>query len=83
MPLTTQQRGRLGGDAMAELSREREPIPLTKAQLAAALAAVDDWVEANTASLNAALPTAARNNLSTRQKARLLAQVVVRRWEHS
>jgi hypothetical protein len=52
-----------------------------KASLLDAVGAADDWVEANQASFNAALPAAARNGLTTRQKAMLLMFVVRRRYE--
>lgn len=54
---------------------------VTKADIQAAIAAVDDWVENNKVSFNNALPTAAKNALSTAQKAKLLLYVVRRRYE--
>ena len=70
--------------AMAELMREisdvREPCAITKPDLLAAINAADDWVNSNSASFNSALPTAARNGLTTSQKARLLMFVVRQRF---
>lgn len=54
----------------------------SKASLAAAVAAADDWVEANTASFNSALPAAFRTgaaSATTAQKTLLLAYVLMRR----
>jgi hypothetical protein len=42
--------------------------------------AADDWLSANAASFNAALPAAARAGLSPAQKARLVAAVALRRF---
>lgn len=67
-------------DFMRELSSAREPIAVTKADLRAAFNAVDDWVEANAASLNAAIPQPARGALTRQQKARLLTAVVRQRF---
>lgn len=56
---------------------------LTKVQLRNAMNAVDDWVEANFAGFNSALPAGARSDLTPRQKVRLLAIVLRRRQELS
>ena len=56
---------------------------LTKAQLRAAFNAADDWVDANAASYNTALPVAARNALTTYQKAQILAMVVLKRHKEN
>lgn len=54
---------------------------LTKAQLRAAVDAVDDWAEANATEYNTAIPLPARTALTSRQKASLLVYVTRRRWE--
>ena len=60
----------------------REILPgCAKADVKAAVDAVDDWVVANAASYNSALPTAFKNNATAAQKARLLTYVVERRYE--
>lgn len=64
-----------------KLNVERELLPLTKAQLKAAIDATDTWIDNNAASFNSALPTAARNNLSAKQKARLFLFVANKRFE--
>ncbi len=55
--------------------------PITKADLAAAVNAIDDWVDANAAAFNTAIPQPARAQLTAKQKARLLMHVVRRRFE--
>lgn len=50
-----------------------------KADLAAAVAAVDDWIDANQTSFNQALPAAFRTGATTVQKAWLFAYVLWRR----
>jgi len=54
-------------------------VAFSKAQLIAAINAVDDWAEANATSYNNALPVAVRTNATTAQKALLLAYVCMRR----
>jgi hypothetical protein len=69
---------------MRDVSAAREPLgALTKAELRAAVNAADAWADANAASFNAALPQPARSALTARQKARLLAVVLRRRYEVS
>ena len=69
-------------EAWARWQRENdEACGVTKAALRAALDAADAWADANAAGFNAALPLPARTLLSARQKARLLAFVITRRFE--
>ncbi len=56
---------------------------LTKADLRAAIDAVDSWVDSNAASLNTAIPQPARNQLSTGQKALILACVALLRFDQA
>lgn len=51
----------------------------TKAQLTAAVAAVDDWIEATQVAFVAALPLGFRTNSTAAQKSLLLMAVVMRR----
>lgn len=68
-------------EACAELQRTPDcPGTITKAQLRAAIDALDDYMDANAAAMNNALPVAARTGLTTKQKARLLAFVVLTRY---
>lgn len=53
---------------------------VTKADLLAAFAAADQWCEDNAASYNLAIPQPARNALTARQKAWILAAVVLKRF---
>lgn len=50
-----------------------------KDDLQAAINATDDWIEANQASFNAALPTAFRTNATTAQKTVLFCAVALAR----
>lgn len=53
---------------------------LTKAELRAAVDAIDDWNEANQSSFNLAIPQPARGALTAKQKASLQLAVIARRW---
>lgn len=66
---------------MGELSQVREPLgALTKAELRAAVNAIDQWINDNAAALNAAIPQPARAQLTAAQKARLFAALCLRRF---
>lgn len=58
-----------------------ERARLTKAELAAALNAIDDFMHNNAAAINNAFPEPAKSTLSARQKARVLVEVLRRRFE--
>lgn len=68
------------GDWMRDVSADHESCGITKADLQAAVNAADSWANSNASVYNLALPTAARNNLTSAQKARLLMYVVRKRW---
>jgi hypothetical protein len=53
---------------------------LSKADLRAAVNAIDGWIDSNAAALNAVIPQPARSALTTSQKAQLLTLVVARRY---
>lgn len=55
------------------------PPTLLKADLLAAVNAVDDWVDANAPAYNTALPQPFRGAASPAQKALILAYVALRR----
>lgn len=76
--MTTQQRAECHADYMRTESGVFGVI--TKAQLRAALDAADQWASDNAASFNAELPQPARTVLTAAQKARLLAWVILKRW---
>lgn len=66
----------------SDMSRDREQIAAClKADLRAAFNATDQWVSDNAASFNAALPIAARNNLTAAQKSRLFVAVLTKRYQ--
>lgn len=79
--LTDTSRMKIWAEFMRRLSRDNEPIDLGKTDLRAAFNAADDWVEANQAPYNAALPVAAQTNLTAKQKAEMLMLVVGKRFE--
>jgi hypothetical protein len=54
---------------------------VSKADLRAAINAVDQWCEDNAAAFNLAIPLPARSALTSRQKAAILVWVTRRRWE--
>lgn len=79
--LSSDNRCAVWAGLMSDLSNERQPIGITKADLRAAIDAVDDWVNANAASFNSAIPQPARASLTTEQKAQLLLAVVRKRFD--
>lgn len=65
---------------MAQWMRENtSPVAFTKPDLAAAVAAIDDWIDANQASFNAALPQPFRSSATAAQKSELFGYVLWRR----
>lgn len=54
---------------------------ILKADLRAAVNAIDQWVSDNAAAFNTAIPQPARAKLTASQKARLLAAVVLKRYQ--
>jgi hypothetical protein len=80
--LGTSDRTAIGAVFQSDASGAREPLgAVVKADIQAAIAAADDWVVANAASYNAALPVAVRTAFSAAQKSRLLMYVLRRRYE--
>jgi hypothetical protein len=66
----------------AEFMRERDNVlglGITKAELRAAVNAVDDWAESNTAAFNSAIPQPARSAMTVKQKTLLLSYVILKR----
>lgn len=62
-------------------SRESGTVEnLLKADIRAAVDALDSFLDTNAATINAAIPLPARSRLSAKQKARLLALVISRRY---
>ena len=54
---------------------------LTRADLKAAVVAVDDFFYANATAINTAFPQPARAELTAKQKAMIVGYVALRRWE--
>lgn len=79
MPLTTPERATVERAVTRWLSNKMQVQNWSKPTMAAAVAAIDDWADANAASFNAALPAEFRTNASAEQKALLLACVLLRR----
>lgn len=73
-------RARVLAQLMRALPAALRPWPaVTKPDLAAAVAATDDWIDTNQASYNLALPLTARSALNTPQKTFLFCYVALRR----
>lgn len=81
--LTDPQRQAVWAEFMNVLNLEHELLPLNKSQLRVAVDATDNWIDLNAGSFNTALPPEAQAKLTSRQKARLLAWVLRKRFEVS
>lgn len=57
-----------------------EDCSITKADVRAAVDALDSFLDSNAAAINSAIPQPARGALTAGQKARLLAYVALKRW---
>lgn len=77
--LIDQDRYDIWADIMRLLSANKETVSITKADLRAAVNAVDAWCNTNASAFNTAIPQPARAALSADQKARLLMLVVAKR----
>lgn len=71
----------IDSEYQSDVSAERDPHAVLKADIRAAIAAADQWVEDNKVSYNNALPVAARTNLTATQKSRILTYVIKRRFQ--
>lgn len=79
-PLPEIDRTRIWRGLMRWWSNLREALEsLSKADLRAAVDAADDWIDANQAAYNAALPEAARSALTSEQKTLLFCAVALAR----
>ena len=78
--LSDQNRASLQTAFASELSSLRESCTVSRADLRAAVNALDDFLNTNAAAINTAIPQPARSNLSTPQKARLLSYVIRYRY---
>jgi hypothetical protein len=76
--LTTTQRAEVHGAVMRD---EATPFGvLTKADIRAAVDALDVFFESNVSAINSAFPLPARTTLTTAQKSRLVQYVIQKRY---
>lgn len=73
-------RALLWAEFMRDRSAARDPLLLTKADVRAAVDALDAFMNTNATAINTAIPQPARGALTTAQKALLLQFVVARRY---
>jgi hypothetical protein len=80
--LVTADRIAVAAQFQSEASQVREAFgAVVRADIQAAVNAIDDWVVANAAAFNTAIPLPARTALTTVQKAHLLMYVVQKRYQ--
>lgn len=75
MALTIGQRAAVGHAIRKCASGVFQEISVSKAEVDAAIASADDWIDANAASYNAALPTPFRTSATAAQKTLVLMAV--------
>ena len=74
-------RTKVWSDLMKRYSEDGESINVTKADLRAAVDALDSYLDDNAGDINNALPNPAKSELTQSQKALLLSYVVLKRYE--
>lgn len=79
--MTSQQRADGYAQFLRDLSAVREALACLKAEGRAAFDAADQWASDNAASYNSALPAAFRTAATPAEKARLLAAVLIARFQ--
>ena len=80
MALSTEDRQKVTTGLMRYWSRLFEPVTgISKVELYTAVGAMDDWIEANQAAINAALPQPFRANATAEQKTLLFMAVAAMR----
>ena len=79
MALPSEDRVKIG-HKLAELFAQGRPVTLTKPQFQAAVAGIDDFLDANANAMNQAIPQPARAELSNAEKAALFSFVAMKRW---
>lgn len=80
MALTTQRKQQLRAEFGRVLSEGRTPFNLSRPDLDAAISAIDNWIEANAAAFNTAIPQPARGVLTSGQKMQLFYLVAQARY---
>jgi len=68
-------------ELMRKYSADGDTIGINKADLRAAVNAIDTYMNAHAATINNALPDAAKNSLTSAQKAIMLSYVVLVRYQ--
>lgn len=82
--LTDIQRRSLWAQFMSDVSAREEAFGnLLKADIRAAVDAIDQWVEDNQSSFNSAIPLTARTELSAKQKVEIFKLILDKRFEVS
>lgn len=80
--LSDAKRAECNAELMREVSQQSESFgALTKADLLAAVNAIDQFLHDNAATINTAIPQPARGALTTAQKSRLMRLVMRKRFE--
>lgn len=79
--LNNGDRAEVSAEFQREISDAREVFgALTKADIRAAVDALDSFLDTNASAINTAIPQPARAQLTTSQKARLLKFVITKRY---
>lgn len=79
--MTDPQRAECNAEFMREISDARQACNgLTKADILAAVNALDQYLSDNAAAINSALPLPFRTSASTALKARLMKAVITKRY---
>lgn len=81
--LGSTDRANISAEWQRDRSAVRDTLPLLKADIRAAVDAIDAWLDTNAAAFNSTIPQPARGALTTQQKADLLVYVAKRRYELS
>jgi hypothetical protein len=81
LPLNDQQK--IWRGLMRYWSKDQTAINILKSDLLSAVQAIDTFLDNNSAAINNAFPIEARTNLSTGQKAIIVALVALARWNPS
>jgi hypothetical protein len=79
--LSSNERAEVWADAMRELSEQRSSVGIVRADLRAAVDALDTFLNDNASAINTAIPQPARGALTPAQKALLLNYVIRRRYQ--
>lgn len=78
--LTDPDRAAIAAQMNRDISAAREPIACVRADIRATVDALDAFLNTNANAINNAIPAGPRATLTTAQKARILAAVVLKRY---